>query len=192
MRRISRICWLCLIVWAFACECFAQIVFVEHEGIEIMYDCDKRCPLRVEWICDKSYLGNSQREPNWRFMPDKDVPNPRAEHDDYSKSGFDRGHMCPSADRSASSKAMRATFLTTNICPQRPKLNRGEWKKVETACRKMALNNHPVRVIAYAVFENFPGLKIGRHGVSVPSGFYKYVFMNSNDSLIYAAYYANE
>ena len=55
--------------------------------------------------------------------------------DDYRGSGFDRGHLCPAADRSATSQDMDATFLMTNMVPQSPDLNRKTWVKLAEYAR---------------------------------------------------------
>jgi hypothetical protein len=57
-----------------------------------------------------------------------------ARPNDYRNSGYDKGHLCPAADRSASREDMDATFLMTNIAPQAPALNRGPWEKLESYC----------------------------------------------------------
>ena len=46
-------------------------------------------------------------------------------------SGHDRGHMVPSADMRWSLDALKATYLYSNISPQRPELNRGAWADLE-------------------------------------------------------------
>ena len=45
----------------------------------------------------------------------------------YSGSGFDRGHNCPSADRTGSTADNTATFLMTNMMPQAPTNNQQTW-----------------------------------------------------------------
>ncbi len=67
-----------------------------------------------------------------RFAPDEEVADsPR--HEDYSRSGYDRGHMCPAyAEFSRfGPDGMNATFVTTNICPQIHGLNAGRWEDLE-------------------------------------------------------------
>src|SRR5262249_18382917 len=53
---------------------------------------------------------------------------------DYQRSGFDQGHLCPAADRSATQEDMAATFLTTNRVPQSSSLNMGTWASLERYC----------------------------------------------------------
>lgn len=53
----------------------------------------------------------------------------------YSGSGFDRGHNCPSGDRTSSYAANDATFLMTNMIPQAPTFNQGPWANMEDFVR---------------------------------------------------------
>lgn len=67
-----------------------------------------------------------------RFLPDAAVADaPR--HEDYNRSGYDRGHMCPAyALFSRYGEAgLAETFITTNICPQVHALNAGRWEDLE-------------------------------------------------------------
>lgn len=56
-------------------------------------------------------------------------------HFDYKGTPYDRGHMCAAADCAASLADMRQTFYYVNAIPQHYKLNRGSWKRYETAIR---------------------------------------------------------
>ena len=51
----------------------------------------------------------------------------------FTNSGFDRGHLASAADLPNSTD----TFLTSNAVPQNPKLNRGEWRRLENQIRKL-------------------------------------------------------
>lgn len=57
------------------------------------------------------------------------------EHFNYTKSGYDRGHLCPAEDFAYDEELMKATFYYYNAVPQTVKLNRGRWKSYETAIR---------------------------------------------------------
>jgi DNA/RNA endonuclease G (NUC1) len=49
---------------------------------------------------------------------------------DYARSGFDRGHLRPSADRTRSVDDNSQTFLMTDMHPQRLELNQVRWGKL--------------------------------------------------------------
>jgi len=56
---------------------------------------------------------------------------------DFSSSGFDRGHMDPSADRSSSEPVNEATFTMTNMVAQAPGNNQGPWEGLESFLRTL-------------------------------------------------------
>ncbi|UOQ82059.1 DNA/RNA non-specific endonuclease [Hymenobacter sp. 5414T-23] len=56
----------------------------------------------------------------------------------YQGSGFDRGHNCPSADRTKTVADNSATFLMTNMTPQAPRSNQQTWARLEEYCRSLA------------------------------------------------------
>ena len=68
-------------------------------------------------------------------------------NEDYTRSGYDRGHLAPAGDMKWSAKAMRESFYLSNICPQKPKLNRGIWKDLEEQCRLWALDNGSLLIV---------------------------------------------
>ena len=74
-------------------------------------------------------------------------------HNDYSNSGFDRGHLCPSADRTTSKKENEGTFLMTNIYPQSPNLNQQTWRFLEEYCQKSLTDNNKECYIFAGGFE---------------------------------------
>lgn len=89
----------------------------------------------VAWRIAESDFGATDRQNN--FRPDASLPKnfTRATPSDYTGSGFDRGHLCPSADRSNSPEANSQTFLMTNIIPQTGDLNRNPWEEFESYSR---------------------------------------------------------
>lgn len=157
----------------------------------VLYRSDLRIPVRARWTLDAADLGSSQREPSWRFQEDTRVAKPRATHDDYLHSGYDRGHMVPAADRSRDISLMKHTFIMTNVCPQVPSLNRGPWKALENACRREALRGEPLIIVADAVFWVADTQRIGQNAVAVPHGFVKTVYNSTSDSILYARYFQN-
>lgn len=73
------------------------------------------------------------------FRPDKTFGEEfRAEVKDYLKSGYDRGHLAPSANHRMTLNDQRATFVLSNMSPQLGDFNRGVWKMLEAHVRKMA------------------------------------------------------
>ena len=100
-----------------------------------------------------------------KFVPDPQVKGSTAMNEDYTRSGYDRGHLAPAGDMKWSAKAMRESFYLSNICPQKPKLNRGIWKDLEEQCRLWALDNGSVaihkafyKVLCYHTEKGYKGI----------------------------------
>lgn len=66
---------------------------------------------------------------------------------DFSVYGFDRGHNCPSADRTSSTNANSATFLMTNMIPQSPQNNENTWANLENYLRDQVKAGNEVYII---------------------------------------------
>ncbi len=89
----------------------------------------------VAWRTTRADLGDSIPRPN--FEIDDRIPKGlrRIAYYDYSGSGYDRGHMVPSADRFADRRRNMETFRMTNIVPQTSALNQYPWEKFESYIR---------------------------------------------------------
>ena len=69
-------------------------------------------------------------------------------HGDYTNTGFDRGHMCPSDDRDSTAEENRTTFFLTNIVPQAPRFNRQSWRLLEEYTRSLLADGQECYIIA--------------------------------------------
>jgi endonuclease G, mitochondrial len=106
----------------------------------LSYSDSRRIPNWVSWQLNNSWLGSTPRQDD--FRADTALPSSwyRVNGSDYSGSGFDRGHMAPSADRTSSVSNNSATFLMTNMIPQSPDNNQGIWANLETYARDLVRN----------------------------------------------------
>lgn len=103
---------------------------VIHNGFILSYNRRRGTPNWVAWHLSASDLGAIDRTN--AFREDTDLPELwQIKNEDYDGSGFDRGHMCPSEDRSNSEENNRETFLMSNMQPQFHHLNAGVWKAFE-------------------------------------------------------------
>jgi len=96
----------------------------------------------------------------------------------YSGSGFDRGHNCPSADRTSSSDANAATFLMTNMIPQAPQNNQQTWANLENYLREQVVEGNEVYIIMGSYGTGGTGSKgeattINNGHVNVPANIWK-------------------
>lgn len=87
-------------------------------------------PIWVAYITKYPFAYDTAKRPS-EFITDYRVNSP--EHSDYTRSGYDRGHMAPNyaIGRTYGPEAQRETFYMTNIIPQRPNVNRDQWRDLE-------------------------------------------------------------
>lgn len=126
----------------------------------------------VAWRITESDLGTADRQNN--FRPDPNLPKnfTRVTPTDYTGSGFDRGHLCPSADRSGDIEANSQTFLMTNIVPQTPDLNRNVWERFESYSRELVKKGKVDLYVVAGVYGVKGKLK---NKVSVPTNCWKII-----------------
>jgi len=121
---------------------------MEKAGYALSYNRERGTPNWVAWQLNSKWLGDAERQDD--FRSDKSLPSDwyQVRSTDYTRSGYDRGHMTPSADRTVSEEANSATFLMTNIVPQTPNNNRGAWKDLEEYCRDLVDQGKELYIIA--------------------------------------------
>ena len=104
-------------------------------------------PNWVSWHLGAADLGPVERSD---FQPDTALPAGwyQVKPADYTYSGYDRGHMAPSADRTATQQDNQAVFLMTNIVPQAPDNNQGPWAQLEERARDLVRAGNEVYSIS--------------------------------------------
>ena len=99
----------------------------------------------------------------------------------YTNTGFDRGHLCPSDDRDQTQDDNASTFRMTNIIPQAPKCNQRTWKYLEDYCRKLVNEGNELYIISGAYGFGGTGNKggitttIANGKIAVPSRVWKVI-----------------
>ena len=113
----------------------------------LSYHRDRGIPNWVSWYVGNSWLGSAPRQDD--FRADATLPSGwyQVGGSSYSGSGFDRGHNCPSADRTSTVAANSATFLMTNMIPQAPVNNQQTWANLENYTRTLVNAGNEVYVI---------------------------------------------
>lgn len=145
---------------------------IEHIGYTVSYNPTWLEPNWVAYELTAAETGGEQERSN-HFKPDPLVEGDPVVTSDYSKSGYDRGHMAPAADMKWSEQAMRESFYMTNICPQLHNLNAGDWKDLEEMARSWAQQYGNIYIACGPIVEaEYP--TIGKtHTIAVPAAFYK-------------------
>jgi endonuclease G len=138
----------------------------------VSYNSGRRVPNWVSWELNASYLGSTSRTDAFRIDDTLPAGMPQAQPSDYSGSGFDRGHMCPSGDRTLTTTDNRNTFYLTNMVPQAPNNNQGPWEKLETYLRGLASSGKEIYIVSGGIYGPTPR-KVGADNVWVPDSTFK-------------------
>lgn len=143
------------------------------EGSVISYNNSRGTANWISWKTTAADLGNKLERPD--FRPDPRLPKQFRSigYYDYSGSGFDRGHLVPSADRFADAKLNEETFMMTNIVPQTSALNQYPWNKLESYVRGQARKGFDIYQIA-GVYGERERLK---NKITVPANCWKVIIM---------------
>jgi endonuclease G, mitochondrial len=145
----------------------------------LSYNRSRGGPNWVSWHLDRSDLGAEDRSNN--FRPDADLPATwRIPPTAYRNTGYDRGHLCPSGDRTTTHPVNSATFVMSNMLPQEGDINRFGWAQFEIYVRSQIKKGREAYIIAggYGTKKTIFG---GR--VSVPTNFWKIVvFLPEGDN----------
>ncbi|MBO5550160.1 MAG: DNA/RNA non-specific endonuclease [Prevotella sp.] len=118
-------------------ETKSQIIVKQTKDFGITYSVEwDNALIANRWTCYTLNADNSQGDSgrNNDFKPDEEAAvSPQPE--DYNKSGYSQGHLCPSADRQCTIEQNQQTFFLTNMQPQWQKHNEGLWKNLEDLVR---------------------------------------------------------
>jgi len=154
-----------------------------HPQYALSYNNEKGIANWVSWHLSMAWRGTAGRFNC--FFSDASLPTGffRASASDYSGSGFDRGHLCPSDDRTASPDDNSGTFLMTNMAPQSPMLNQGAWQDLEVYARSLCNQGNELYIIAGGYGQGGIGKKgskthtlPGGH-ICVPAHFWKIIIV---------------
>ena len=128
----------------------------------------------VSWVLNPQWMGEAERQND--FRPDPTLPDewdpitPRY----YRRSGYDRGHLVPSADRTRSVEDNSATFVMTNIIPQTPHNNQGPWRELEEDCRDWVEAGKTLQIVAGGYGKK---TRIGDKKITPPSRVWKVILI---------------
>ena len=107
-------------------------------------------PNWASWDLTAGDIGSSGRSPS--FFTDTNLPSDfyQVTPTDYNGVGnisFDRGHMCPSEDRTDNVTDNNMVFYMSNIIPQAANNNEGVWANFEGYCRTLAQSGNELLIL---------------------------------------------
>ena len=152
-------------------------LILKRKNYTLLFNEETNLPIWVAWRLDKQRLVEKVSRKGYNFKPDPDLnPTQAVVTQDYAHSGYDRGHMCPAGDSRWCEEAMKESFYMTNICPQHPNLNGGDWHELEQACRRWAIEGPIYIVCGPILYKQSSPKYIGKgHKVLVPEAFFKVI-----------------
>lgn len=154
---------------------------IYHAGFTVSYNSSTLIPKWVAYeLTADEVAGENPRSGS--FGMDPDFSGRQAMREDYSYSGWDKGHMAPAADMKWSSQAMYESFYLTNICPQDHTLNEKDWQSLEKKVRGWATEFGQVYVICGPIVGQNKFGTIGGNNVVVPDAFFKAVMVPFEDT----------
>ncbi len=154
---------------------------VRYTHYSVLFDTVHRVPLWVAYeLTAEEARGTIPRKKS--FEIDRNLYKVSSTNADYTRSGYDRGHLAPAADMAFSREAMDESFYFTNVAPQDPSLNKGSWKTLEEMVRRWAEQDSGLYITSGTVVGNKP-TSIGPNHVAVPRYFYKAVVSVSDNRL---------
>jgi endonuclease G len=154
---------------------------IEVPQYALAYNNTRNIPTWVSWHLDSKSRGSADRTNDFRPYDQLPAAWYHVSNTDYSNSGFDRGHNCPSADRTASVTDNSNTFYMVNMIPQAPNHNQHTWNDLEGWTRTQLDNGNECYVIMGNYGEGGTGskgykTKIGPdNNITVPKSIWKII-----------------
>lgn len=157
---------------------------LERYCYTVSYNANTLQPNWVMWQLTDEHVTN-RKDGVWNeYREDTELPlDIRSTLVDYASSGYDRGHMCPGGDCNWDDEGRDETFVLSNMCPQNPNLNRGDWKEIEMACRKWAKQYGNIYIVCGPIFfKSQEHERIGPNQIPVPEAFFKVVLCSESSN----------
>ncbi|MFZ3465070.1 DNA/RNA non-specific endonuclease [Vibrio harveyi] len=156
--------------------------FLCRDGYAVGYNYDTKNADWVAYHITAESVNITNKRSN-SFKEDTEMPDyTRSTLADYKGSGYDRGHLAPSATMDFTRESMKQSFLMSNMSPQLPGFNRVGWRVLEEHVRDLANEYNELYVVTGPIYQGNEGT-IG-NGVVIPSAFYKVILDPSFDEAI--------
>jgi endonuclease G len=148
---------------------------MEKNQYVLSYARDNGTPNWVSWHLDSSWLGTTPRQDDFRGDSTMPAGWYKVVSTSYTGSGYDRGHMCPSADRTLTVADNSSTFLMTNMVPQTADNNRITWEGLEEYARTLVTTDGSELYIISGTYGNAGTINSGH--IVVPTYTWKVIIV---------------
>jgi endonuclease G len=165
----------------FSVSAFSSEEIIKKKFYTLNYNEDHEVANWVSYELDQARLQNCVKRKN-SFRPDPAVSTGSSSDEDYRGSGFDRGHLVPAGDMKFSAEAMKDTFFFSNMTPQPPKFNQGQWGKLENLIRSWGAKYGKIWIVSGPILrDNLPFIG-KKNRVSVPEEYFKVIIRQNGSS----------
>lgn len=171
----------------------SELLILDHQFFKVAYDPSFRLARYVEYVGTSESLKKKKAKRRNRFFTDPQLVKlglDAVKKAEYLHSGYDQGHLAPSADFSFSQEANDETFVLSNMAPQKPALNRDAWRHLEGRVRKWICGEGRVRVYSGPVLE--AGLSMIGNRLPIPKHFFKVLLDETPPKKVIAFLYGQE
>ena len=157
---------------------------LHYTGFTVSYNPETLQPDWVSYTLTAEQVEQTKHTPKIPrcFMPDPNLDLPQATNEDYSGSGWVRGHMARRQDMKWSEQAVKESDYFTNICPQNKEMNNGVWHQIENLARRLAVKYDSIHIVCGPLFLSKTPKTIGPNDVSIPDIFFKAFLVKIKDT----------
>lgn len=156
----------------------SELAYSNHVFFDLGYSYEYNMPLWSKYTLDSKKLDNIVTRPKKRFILDDNLPKRTVTHDDYTKSGYDRGHLTPVDDLQYSYESASSTFVITNVVPMERSFNRGIWQRLENYVSDFIEKYHEAVIVTGPIFEGNLSYMGRDSNIPIPTSFYKLLVSN--------------
>ncbi|HID98842.1 MAG TPA: DNA/RNA non-specific endonuclease [Thiotrichaceae bacterium] len=153
--------------------CKTDIV-LDRDGYSVGYSYKYKCAAWASYVISKGSIGIDVERSD-EFYADPDLPEKhRVQPDAFRNTGYDKGHLAPSAAIDFSRVANHQTFAMSNIALQAPKLNRQAWGSLESTIRGWThTKGGKLYIVTGPLYDDNPEQI---NDIPLPKSFYKVVY----------------
>jgi len=155
-------------------------ILIHRYQYDASYSSERGTPNWVSYNLEVEWFGGSPRYEG-NFKADPLIPDGYkiVKHDDYTNSGYDRGHLVRSEERTNYDSNNIATFYMTNVIPQTPDLNRGPWLDLEYYCEAICKGEYKeLYIIDGGIYRSNTWIN---NKVAVPDSCFKIIVIMDKD-----------
>ena len=164
---------------------------IDNEFIVMCYDYQKKAVKAVSYTLLGDLMNETNIDKRPSFYVEKELKSKdRISSTDYTRSGYDKGHMAPDAAFDWSEESLDAVYTLANIIPQSPQVNRRSWAKLEYYVRNKAEELGELNIVNVVKYGQRSS-RMGKNRMAVSKGYYKILY-NEEENYEECFYYSNK